>query len=382
MYKAIIDFIRATFDEKDAYIPLHQPLFDNIDRKYVLEAIDSTFVSSIGKFVDRFEDMIKGYTGAKCAVAIVNGTSALHLSLLLAGVKRNDLVITQPLSFIATCNAISYIGAEPIFIDIDRKTLGLSADKLLDFLKEKTKIVDGQCFHKKSGKRISACVPMHSFGHPAAIDEIVKYCNQFHIVVIEDAAESLGSFYKGKHTGRFGLIGTFSFNGNKTITCGGGGIIITDDVGIGKMAKHLSTQSKIPHKWNFSHDFIGFNYRLPNLNAALACSQMEKLENYIENKRELALKYRSFFETVNIPFFEEPANARSNFWLNVIFMENRQQRNEFLEFSYKSGVMTRPAWTLMNKLDMFKNCFCENISNALLVEDCLVNIPSSVCQKS
>ena len=374
----IVLFIKNYYGNPDGVIQLHEPRFVGNDRKYVLDAIDSTFVSSIGKYVDRFEEMIRDYTGTKFAIATVNGTTALHMSLLLAGVKKDELVITQPLSFVATCNAINYVGAEPLFVDVDLHTLGLSADKLEVFLKEKTEIKNGSCYHKKSEKKISACVPMHTFGHPAEIDKIVELCNQYFISVIEDAAESIGSKYKNKHTGTFGLLGVFSFNGNKTITCGGGGCIVTNDEKLGKLAKHLTTQAKVPHKWEFVHDQIGFNYRLPNLNAALACAQMEKLDEFISIKRELSNQYETLFDKSEILFVKETENSFSNCWLNSILLKDRLDRDAFLRFTNDNGIMTRPSWTLMNKLEMFKDCICENIDNATDIENRLVNLPSSV----
>jgi aminotransferase in exopolysaccharide biosynthesis len=378
MFDKVVSFIRDHYDIPEGPIPLHEPRFVGNDRKYVLEAIDSTFVSSVGKYVDRFEEMIREYTGAKYAVATVNGSAALHMSLILAGVSRDDLVITQPLSFIATCNCISYIGAEPLFVDVDMHTMGLSAAKLEVFLKEKTEIVNGSTYHILTGKRIAACVPMHTFGHPVEIDKIVELCSKYQIALVEDAAESIGSKYNGKHTGMFGLFGTFSLNGNKTITCGGGGVLITKDEKLGKLAKHLTTQAKIPHKWEFVHDHIGYNYRLPNLNAALASAQMEKLDEFISNKRELAHQYKILFEGSEIKFMEEPTNTFSNYWLNAILLKNKEERNKFLAFTNDRKVMTRPAWSLMNKLEMFKNCTCENIDNAIDIENRLVNLPSSV----
>ncbi len=378
MFDQITSFIKKYYNAAEGFIPLHEPRFVGNDKKYVLDAIDSTYVSSVGKYVDRFEEMIRDYTGAKYAIATVNGSAALHMSLILAGVKRDELVITQPLSFIATCNCISYIGAEPLFIDVDMHTMGLSAEKLEVFLKEKTEIKNGSSYHKETGKRIAACVPMHTFGHPVELDKMVELCNQYHIQLVEDAAESIGSKYKNKHTGTFGLLGAFSFNGNKTITCGGGGVIITNDEKLGKLAKHLTTQAKVPHKWDFVHDYVGYNYRLPNLNAALACAQMEKLDEFISNKRILAHQYKKLFEGSEIKFMSEPENSFSNYWLNSILLKNREERNAFLTFSNDKKVMTRPAWTLMNKLEMFKNCICENIDNAVDIENRLVNLPSSV----
>jgi aminotransferase in exopolysaccharide biosynthesis len=343
-----------------------------------MDAIDSTFVSSVGRYVDRFEEMMTQYTGASYAIATVNGTAALHMCLILAGVKRDELVITQPLSFIATCNAISYIGAEPLFVDVDPKTLGLSAEKLELFLKEKTITKDQVCYHTESGKKISACVPMHTFGHPVEIDKIQAICEQYGVPLVEDAAESIGSKYQNKHTGTFGLLGAFSFNGNKTITCGGGGCIITNDEKLAKLAKHLTTQAKVPHAWEFVHDHIGYNYRMPNLNAAMACAQMEKLDDFIANKRILSEKYKTLFAGTPIQFIAEPEHSFSNYWLNCILLENREQRDAFLKFSNENKVMTRPAWTLMNKLEMFNHCIKEDISTALDIESRLVNIPSSV----
>ncbi len=377
MFSDVIQFVKKQFKTNE-FIPLHAPVFIGKEREYVMDAIDSTYVSSVGKYVDRFEEIAKEYTGAKYAIATVNGTAALHISLILAGVKRDDYVLTQPLSFIATCNAISYIGAEPYFIDVDKETLGLSAAKLQSFLREKAEIKEGVCVLKANGRRISACVPMHTFGLPAEIDKIVELCAQYHIPVVEDAAESMGSTYKGKHTGTFGLLGTYSFNGNKTITCGGGGLVVTNDERLGKLAKHLTTQAKIPHRWNFEHDYIGYNYRMPNLNAAMICAQMELLDSFIENKRSLAEAYQQFFENSDITFVKEPNNSRANFWLNAIFLKNKSERDSFLEFANDNGIMTRPVWTLMNKLEMFKNSPKEDISNAEWIEERLVNIPSSV----
>ena len=378
-FEEVVSFIKSTFGVKDEFIPLHEPRFIGKEREYVMDCIDSTFVSSVGKYVNLFEDKVKEFTGAKYAIATTNGSSALHLSLILAGVKRDELVITQSLTFIATCNAISYIGAQTLFVDVDRNTLGMSAEKLESFLKNESEINSkGELIHKESKKRISACVPMHTFGHALEIDSIVEICNKYNLPLIEDAAESLGSSYKGTQTGRFGLLGTFSFNGNKTITCGGGGMIVTDDEQIGYMAKHLSTQAKMPHRWNFEHDHIGYNYRLPNLNAAMACAQMEQLDSFIENKRELASKYASFFDQSSIEFIKEPIHSKSNYWLNSVLLNSKDERDAFLEFTNDHNVMTRPVWTLMNKLDMFKDAYHGDLSNAEWLEERLVNIPSSV----
>lgn len=326
--------------------------------------------------------MIAEYTGAKYAVAAVNGTAALHMALLLSGVKQEDEVITQPLTFIATANAISYIGAKPVFIDVDRDTMGLSPIKLKEYLEKFTYSVEdneGKHTHNLiTHRRIKACVPMHTFGHPVRIDEIKEICEEYNIVLIEDADESLGSFYKGKHTGTFGKFGTLSFNGNKTITTGGGGMIITDDEKMAKLAKHLTTQAKVPHKWNYEHDFIAYNYRLTNLAAALGVAQMEQLPEIIKSKHELALKYKTFFSGLNFSFIDEPLNSNSNFWLNAIILKDRKQRDEFLEYTNNKGIMTRPIWQLMNRSPMFKRCQNGNLSNAEWLVDRVVNITSTV----
>jgi perosamine synthetase len=370
-------FIRELYQTPEGFIPLHAPHFGGNEKKYLAETIDSTFVSSVGPFVDRFEEMMREYTGAKYAVAVVNGTAALHMGLLLAGVQQDDLVITQALSFIATCNAISYIGAEPYFIDVDKSRLGMSADALEHFLHD-VKLISGEAIHIPSGRKVSACVPMHTFGMPTEIDRIVEMCSTFNIPVVEDAAESLGSLYKGKHTGTFGKMGTYSFNGNKTITCGGGGIIVTDDEAIGKMAKHLTTQAKVPHRWAFVHDHIGYNYRCPNLNSALACAQMEQLDKFITNKRETSERYRAFFEGSNFQFVSEPENSTSNYWLNALLLESRDAREQFLQVTNDEKIMTRPVWELMHKLEMFKHCMHDGLTNSIDIESRLVNIPSSV----
>lgn len=377
-YDHVVAFIRAQFNS-EKFIPLHEPRFTGREREYVLDAIDSTFVSSVGEYVNRFEKMMAEAAGTKFAVAIVNGTAALHLSLLLAGVERDDEVLTQALTFIATANAVSYIGAKPVFIDVDKDTLGLSPQKLSDFLKEfGEKRSDGFTYNKFSGRRIKACVPMHTFGFPCRIDEIVKIAEQWNITVIEDAAESAGSFYKGKHTGSFGTMGTFSFNGNKTITCGGGGAIVTDDEALAKKAKHLSTQAKVPHAWEFVHDETGYNYRMPNLNAAMACAQLEQLNDFIEIKRKLASRYSEFFSEASFSFVKEIENAKANYWLNAILMENKTERDAFLKYTNGKGVMTRPVWALMSRLNMFKECQSDGLENSRFIEERLVNIPSSV----
>ena len=379
MYNNLISFVRRTFKVSEALIPLHEPRFFGNEKKYLLDAVDSTFVSSIGAYVDKFEDMMCKITGAKHAIALVNGTNALHLSLLLAGVEKDDEVLVQSLTFIATANAISYCNATPHFVDVDKETLGLSPSLLKGYLDEIAEMRGGRCFNKKTGKRISACVPMHTFGFPLYIDQLVELCVEYNIPVVEDAAESLGSYYKEKHTGAFGLLGVFSFNGNKIVTAGGGGCIITDDESIAIKAKHLSTQAKIPHKWEYKHDDIGYNYRMPNLNAALACAQLEKLDLYVENKRELSNLYYEFLkENKFLELLRETKNARANYWLNAVVLEDKTERDNFLTFTNENGVMTRPIWGLMNKLEMFKDCPHADLSNAEWLEDRVVNITSSV----
>jgi len=337
-----------------------------------------TFVSSVGKFLDEFEEKIAKYTGARYAVATSNGTSALHIALLLANVTRNDEVITQPLTFVATCNAISYCGANPVFIDVDKETMGLSPLSLQAYLEKNAYIKNQQCINNKTGKVIKACVPMHTFGQPCRIDEIKEICEKYHISLIEDAAESLGSFYKNKHTGTFGQMGIISFNGNKIITAGGGGCIITDDETLAKKAKHLTTTAKVPHKWKFAHDAIGFNYRMPNLNAALLVAQLEQLDGFLENKRLLANKYKEFFKKSDIVFVTELENSKSNYWLNTIILKDRQQRDLLLDEANSKGVMVRPIWVLVSKLSIFKNAQNGDLTNSEWLEQRVVNIPSSV----
>ena len=379
MFAEIISFIRKIYSKSD-FIPLHEPHFGGNEKKYVMDAIESSYVSSIGEYVNRFEDMIKNYTNSLNAISTVNGTSALHISLLLAGVRANDEVITQPVSFIATSNAIKYCGAEPIFIDVDKDTLGMSPEKLEEFLHSNTITKDdGQCYNKVTDKIIKACLPVHTFGHPTKIDQIIEICRKNNIIVIEDAAESLGSKYKNEHTGNFGKFGIFSFNGNKIMTCGGGGMIITADDYLAKKAKHLTTTAKVDHKWEYVHDSVGYNYRLTNLNAAFACAQMENLDTFIKNKRELTKLYSEFFERFEeVDFVVEPTNCYSNYWLNTILFENRNKRDEFLEYSNNRRVMTRPLWQLINTQDMYTNCQKFNLDNSKWLEDRVVNIPSSV----
>jgi len=374
---AVINFIKSIYS-KNQFIPLHEPRFLGNEKKYLNECVDSTFVSSAGKFVDELEEKIAKYTGAKYVVATGNGTSALHISLILANVDKNSEVITQPLTFVATCNAINYCNAKPIFIDVDTDTMGLSPSALRYFLENNTTVKNKQCINNKTNKIIKACLPMHSYGHPCRIDEIKEICDEHYIFLIEDAAESVGSFYKNKHMGTFGELGAMSFNGNKIITAGGGGCIITNNKVLAKKAKHLTTTAKVSHKWDFNHDMVGYNYRMPNLNAALLVAQLEKLNDFITNKRNLADKYEAFFKDTDYIFFKEPKNSKSNYWLNSIVLKDKHQRDKFLEETNLNGVMTRPIWILMNKLPMFKDAQCADLKNSEWLDERVVNIPSSV----
>jgi len=379
--KNIVEFIQELYQTKEL-IPLHEPRFLGNEKKYLNEVIDSTFISSVGKFVNQFENMVAEFVGSKYAVATSNGTSALHVALKLAGVDENSEVITQPLTFVATANAISYCGAKPIFVDVDIDTMGLSATKLKEFLEEfSTKDENGFCINKTTKKIIKACVPMHTFGHPCKIDEIVEICDEYNIIVVEDAAESLGSYYKGHHCGTFGKLGVFSFNGNKIITCGGGGMIVTDDEVLAKRAKHITTTAKVPHPYEYIHDEIAYNYRLTNLAAAVGVAQMQNLEIYIKKQRELAARYQSFFQNDDVEFVVEPKNSTSNYWLNAIVFQNKDERDIFLKYTNDNNVMTRPIWRLMSRLEIYKDAQCGDLSNSLWLEERVVNISSSIIIK-
>jgi perosamine synthetase len=378
MYKETLHFIRSAFGEAEEFIPLHAPYFGGNEKKYLAETIDSTFVSSVGAFVNRFEEMMCEITGAKYAIATTNGTIALHLALVTTGVKAGDEVITQPLTFVATANAIAHANGTPVFIDVDRDTMGMSPVALRKFLEQNAEVKDGETYNRDTGKKIAACVPMHTFGFPCRIDEIAEICSEWNIALIEDAAESLGSYYKGQHTGTFGLVGTFSFNGNKTVTCGGGGALITNNKELAEKAKHLSTTAKVPHAYEFVHDAVGYNYRMPNLNAALACAQLEQLQDILSNKRELAGIYQNFFAATAIDFVTEIEGGEANYWLNTIVLKDQNSRDEFLKISNGSKIMTRPIWQLMNRLPMYQHCQHDGLDNALWLEARVVNIPSSV----
>ena len=372
----ITKFIRELYKSND-FIPLHAPTFGGNEKKYVLETIDSTFVSSVGKFVDQFEKEIELFTGSAKAVATVNGTAALHAALYVAGVKRNDLVITQALTFVATGNVIHHMGAEPVFLDVSEKSLGLCPLAVSQFLEEFADIDQDGAVHKITGQRIRAVVPMHTFGHPVELDELLVVCEKWSLVLVEDTAESLGSYYKGKHTGTIGHFGALSFNGNKIITTGGGGAVLCQTKELGASVKHITTTAKVPHPYEFFHDEPGFNYRMPNINAALGCAQIEMLSDYIVEKRIIAGRYEEFFNGTAIQFFKEPDYAQSNYWLNAIICANKKARDSLLDDTNRSGVMTRPIWTPMHKLPMYSYCERGDLSMTDWLEDRVVNLPST-----
>jgi aminotransferase in exopolysaccharide biosynthesis len=381
MYDSLIRFIREYFRTTE-FIPLHAPVFSGNEKEYVNATLESTFVSSVGAFVDQFENRMAAFTGSERAVATVNGTAALHMALLLSDVRPGDLVITQSLTFVATCNAIAYCGAEPVFVDVDLHTMGLSSIAMESWLSQNAyRDSDGKCRAKSNDKFIKACLPMHTFGHPVELDALVECCARWGLTLVEDAAESLGSFYKGRHTGTFGALGTLSFNGNKIITTGGGGMILTN-AQIGVRAKHLTTTAKLSHAYEFRHDEVGYNYRLPNLNAALGCAQLEMLSKFIAAKRLLAECYERELVGSGLEFFKEPENCRSNYWLNAVVCENSQHRDELLQATNSQSVMTRPIWTLMNKLPAYADCLRGDLSNSEWLEARVVNLPSSVVLSS
>mgnify|MGYP001436454147 CR=1 FL=1 len=375
-YQKVVDLARSIYG--DGFIPLHRPVFEGNERQYLIDCIDSNFVSSVGARVVEFEQQIAAFTGAKYAVATVNGTAALHVALQLAGVQRGEEVISQALTFIATCNALTYAGAHPVFVDVDRDTLGMSPEALRRFLSTHAERRADGCWNKGSGRRIAACVPMHTFGIPLRIAEIAAICAEWGIALVEDAAESLGSYVDGRHTGTFGKLATLSFNGNKVITTGGGGMIITDDEALARRAKHLTTTAKVPHPYEFVHDEVGYNYRLPNLNAALGCAQMERLPEMLAIKAEVAQRYRDFFAGTDVRFVEPLPGDTANFWLNAIVLGSEADRDDFLAYTNARDVMTRPIWRLMSRLQMFKHCQHDGLENSQWLEARVVNLPSSV----
>lgn len=377
MSKNSINFIRSKFKEKDKFIPLHIPSFIGNEKKYLEDCIDSTFVSSVGAYVDLFEEKMSQFTQTKKSVAVVNGTSSLQVALRLVGVKNNDEVITQALTFVATANAILYNNAVPVFLDVDIDTMGLSPSAVEDFLDEYGELREDGCYNKLTGRRISACMPMHTFGFPVHLDELILICKKWSIPIVEDAAESIGSNYKGKSTGSFGEVAGFSFNGNKVITSGGGGVITTNNIELAQRAKFLTTTAKDPHPYEYFHSESGYNFRMPNLNAALACAQLESIEVFLKNKRTLANEYKTFFDSEGIKFRVENPETKANYWLMAIELNNKSDRDLFLKETNSSGVMTRPIWQLMFRLPMFQNCFKDSQKNAIFLEERIVNIPSS-----
>ena len=376
-YTETIDFIKSQFPNKD-FIPLHEPNFSGREKEYVLDTIESTFVSSVGAFVDKFEIMMAELSKTQKAVAVVNGTSALQVALRLSGVGNGDEVLTQALTFIATINAIIYNRASPVFLDVDLDTMGLSPNAVQAFLEEFGEIRDGVCYNKKTNRKIAACMPMHTFGFPVHLDKLIAICNKWNIPVVEDAAESIGSEYKGMPTGSFGKLGVFSFNGNKIVTSGGGGAIVTNDIQLGIKAKHLTTTAKVPHPYEYVHDEIGYNFRMPNLNAALACAQLEQLNSFIQNKRNLASEYSVFFESIGVKFRTELPNTKANYWLMCIELENTKDRDSFLKETNEKKVMTRPIWQLIFKSHLYSDFQRDSQKNAIYLENRIVNIPSYV----
>lgn len=376
----IINALKSVMPAGKTHVALHEPCLRGNEKTYLNDCLDSTFVSYVGNYVEKFEAMLAEFTGVKKAVVVVNGTAALHIALKLAGVEPGDEVLTPALTFVATANAVTYCSAIPHFVDSEERTLGLDPFKLRDYLNDITILNKSGCINKYTGRRLKAVIPMHTFGHPVDLDPLEDICNEFNIVMIEDAAESLGSYYKGKHTGNRGKLSILSFNGNKTITTGGGGAVITNDENLGKLAKHLTTTAKISHRWEYKHDHIGYNYRLPSINAALGCAQMEQLPMFLEKKRKLAESYRKAFQGIEgLSFFSEHSFPRSNYWLNVLLLDEAfsDKRDEVLAKTNDAGIMTRPAWTPMHKLAMFENSPKMDLRVAESLEQRLINIPSS-----
>ena len=377
MTKSFIRLVGQVYGTSD-FVPLHRPVFSGSEREDLVACIDSNFVSSVGEKVTEMESRVADFVGACFGIAAVNGTNALAVALRIVGVEQGDEVITQALTFVATCNAIAYLGAKPVFVDVERTTLGLSPDSLKAFLNEFGDIRDGYCYNRATGRRIAACQPMHTFGHPVRIDEIANICEEWCIPLVEDAAESLGSYYRGRHTGTFGRLGVFSFNGNKIITTGGGGVIVTNDESLAKRAKHLTTTAKVPHPYEYIHDELGYNFRMPNLNAALGCAQMAQLPGFLDAKRNVASKYESLCNELEVEFVREPEGARSNYWLNAIVLADKEARDRFLSETNDAGVMTRPIWCLMVDLPMYAECQHDGLPVSRWLEQRVVNLPSSV----
>ena len=379
--QVLLDALYNVLQKKDDhFISLHEPLFGGNEWNYVRECLDTGWVSSVGKFVDRFENELAIYTGAKRAIAVVNGTAALHICLKLIGIEVGDEVLIPTMTFVATANAVSYCGGIPHFVDSDEQTLGVDPQKLGNYLDSISEIKSEGCWNRLTGRWIKAVIPVHAFGHPVDLDALDKVCQHFKLTLIEDAAESLGSFYKDRHTGNWGKVSAISFNGNKILTTGAGGAILTQDDSLADLAKHITTTAKLPHKWAFNHDQVGYNYRMPNLNAALGCAQLEQLPEFLIKKRKLANKYAQVFQEIEgIKFFTEPDFAQSNYWLNLLLLDENyaEQRDQLLEITNRNGIMTRPTWTLMHYLPMFKDCPRMDLSKAESLERRIINIPSS-----
>lgn len=373
----LIPFIKGLYPQEQP-VPLHAPRFLGNEKAYLSDCIDSTYVSYVGAFVTRFEDLVRGLTGVKHAIAMVNGTAAIQMALVAAGLRSGDEVVTQALTFVATANGIRHAGGEPVFIDVDRDTLGLSPQALESFLMAQVERRPDGCFNRTTGRRVFGVMPMHTFGFAARIEPIARLCQDWGLLLIEDAAESLGTKVGDRHTGDFGLAATLSFNGNKPVTTGGGGMLLTNDDTLAEKVRHISTTAKQKHPWQFFHDELGWNLRMPNVNAAIGCAQMERIEAILSNKRETASRYLAWGEAHGVNFVREMPGTTANYWLNAIVLKDREEREAFLAYSNSMGVQTRPIWVLMNKLPMYENCFRMPLPESEWLEDRVVNIPSSI----
>lgn len=363
--------------EKD-FVPLHEPTFNDKEVEYLTDCVKTGWVSSVGAYVTKFEEELAEFVGVKRAVAVVNGTAALHIALKVAGVEADDEVLMPSLTFIATANAVSYCNAIPHFIDVHEETLGVDPFKLGAYLSEISEVRNGELFNKQTNHRIKAIVPMHTFGHAVHLDELVALAEKYHLVLVEDAAESLGTYYKGKHTGSFGKVNAISFNGNKIITTGGGGAILTDDEALADYAKHLTTTAKLPHKWEYVHDEIGYNYRMPNINAALGCAQLEKMPRFLVHKKQLVVTYEELLQNLEgVRLFKQPAHSESNYWLQTLILDDSMNRDAVLAVLNEQGVMSRPIWQPMHELEMFAECPRMDLKKTVSLKKCIINVPST-----